>query len=356
VATVYQKCKSDKRNANYPCSKPRCGHPWTVRYREGTGRGAPERQPSFELKSQAEAFAARVERDKYEGLFLDPKRGQILLRDYADEWLGRQVIAESTRRNYDSFLRIHLNPALGDKTLAAIRRKDIEAFIAALTGRLAPSTLCDRMTMVTSLFLTAIQDKRIIENPTEGVKLPRDSGQAIDADRIPTLHEVDLIAKQISPQYRLTIYLQAAAGLRISEALAFSPDCHRDGFLRIRRQVSTKAHKDDCRTRFVPLKHRAEGDHPMPTANTYSYHFRKALKAASITRPDGKPKYTPHSLRHFFASTALAAGIPIHEVSHWLGHKSIKTTVDVYGHLIPASWDRCRTAMHNALRPDPPMS
>ncbi len=30
----------------------------------------------------------------------------------------------------------------------------------------------------------------------------------------------------------------------------------------------------------------------------------------------------PHSLRHLYASTALAEGIPITEVSRWLGHFS----------------------------------
>ncbi|MGW2742442.1 tyrosine-type recombinase/integrase [Streptomyces sp. NPDC001450] len=69
----------------------------------------------------------------------------------------------------------------------------------------------------------------------------------------------------------------------------------------------------------------------MPTATTYAYHFKKALKDAAIVKPDGSPKCTPHGLRQFFASTAHAAGIPIHEVSRRLGHESIKTTVDVYG-------------------------
>jgi hypothetical protein len=32
---------------------------------------------------------------------------------------------------------------------------------------------------------------------------------------------------------------------------------------------------------------------------------------------------TFHDLRHAFASTALAEGVPISEVSRWLGHKSI---------------------------------
>jgi integrase len=34
----------------------------------------------------------------------------------------------------------------------------------------------------------------------------------------------------------------------------------------------------------------------------------------------------------------LANGVPIREVSRWLGHKSIKTTVDIYGHLVPEAW------------------
>ncbi|MFD3719718.1 tyrosine-type recombinase/integrase [Streptomyces sp. NPDC058674] len=61
----------------------------------------------------------------------------------------------------------------------------------------------------------------------------------------------------------------------------------------------------------------------MPAASTYGYRWRKALKAAGLVNADGSPKYTPHSLRHFFASTALTNGVPIHEVSRWLGHKSI---------------------------------
>lgn len=55
--------------------------------------------------------------------------------------------------------------------------------------------------------------------------------------------------------------------------------------------------------------------------------------------------------RHFFASTALANGVPIHEVSRWLGHKSIKTTVDIYGHLVAEARDRCRDVLQNAMRP-----
>ncbi|WP_246530782.1 tyrosine-type recombinase/integrase [Streptomyces bathyalis] len=91
----------------------------------------------------------------------------------------------------------------------------------------------------------------------------------------------------------------------------------------------------------------------MPTTSTYGCHFKKACVSAGLVDVDGKAKYTPGSLRHFFASTALANGVPIHEVSRWLGHRSIKTTIDVYGHLLPSAWDRCREALKHAMRPIP---
>jgi hypothetical protein len=58
---------------------------------------------------------------------------------------------------------------------------------------------------------------------------------------------------------------------------------------------------------------------------------------------------TFHDLRHTFASTALAQGVPISEVSRWLGHKSITTTVDLYGHLVPEAADRARDAIDKAF-------
>ncbi|GGL27168.1 hypothetical protein GCM10014719_30860 [Planomonospora parontospora subsp. antibiotica] len=60
---------------------------------------------------------------------------------------------------------------------------------------------------------------------------------------------------------------------------------------------------------------------------------------------------TFHDLRHTFASTALAEGVPISEVSRWLGHESITTTVDLYGHLVPEASERARTALDNAFAP-----
>jgi hypothetical protein len=86
-------------------------------------------------------------------------------------------------------------------------------------------------------------------------------------------------------------------------------------------------------------------------ASTCDYHLKKAGIAAGLVDCQGRAKYTPRSLRGFFASKALANGVPIHEVSRWLGHRSTEVTVDIYGHLVLRAWHRCREVLQNAMRP-----
>jgi len=43
--------------------------------------------------------------------------------------------------------------------------------------------------------------------------------------------------------------------------------------------------------------------------------------------------FDPHWLRHTYATGRLRAGMPVEVVSKLLGHASITTTADIYGHL-----------------------
>ena len=88
---------------------------------------------------------------------------------------------------------------------------------------------------------------------------------------------------------------------------------------------------------------------PRGTLLRRDYYNREIWKPA-IAAAGLPAKTTFHDLRHTFASTALAEGVPISEVSRWLGHKSITTTVDLYGHLVPEASGRARDALDRAFQ------
>jgi len=59
--------------------------------------------------------------------------------------------------------------------------------------------------------------------------------------------------------------------------------------------------------------------------------FRRIIEKADL------PAFRIHDIRHTFASLLLQQGEPLNYVKEQLGHASIQTTVDVYGHIIPGS-------------------
>ncbi|MET8333291.1 site-specific integrase [Streptosporangium canum] len=170
------------------------------------------------------------------------------------------------------------------------------------------------------------------------------------------------------------VWVMAGCGLRAGEAFALTEDCLMFGGrrLRIHEQVTQKHG-------LAPLKHRKEDDYrdiPLPlfvraiitahveahgtnpdgylfrgrrTVHVHHEVFRKAFKAAA--KVAGLPDdFTPHGLRHAFASMQLAQRIPITDVSAWLGHNDINTTYQIYGHLVEEAWDRALEVMETAYQ------
>jgi integrase len=56
-----------------------------------------------------------------------------------------------------------------------------------------------------------------------------------------------------------------------------------------------------------------------------------------------------HELRHSTTSTSLAQGVPVEVVSAFLGHSSIRMTVDTYGHIGDVQMRAAADAMDTAL-------
>ena len=65
----------------------------------------------------------------------------------------------------------------------------------------------------------------------------------------------------------------------------------------------------------------------MDGANLKNRIFYKVIEAA------GLPHFRFHDIRHTYASILLNQGESLHYVKEQMGHSSIQTTVDVYGHI-----------------------
>lgn len=63
---------------------------------------------------------------------------------------------------------------------------------------------------------------------------------------------------------------------------------------------------------------------------------KRASKAEGLSEHHLGP-ITIHSVRHYVATELLNNGVEILVVSRILGHESIQTTVDLYGHLLDES-------------------
>lgn len=74
---------------------------------------------------------------------------------------------------------------------------------------------------------------------------------------------------------------------------------------------------------------------PLRHMTFYKAVFRPAVLRANRLTPTAQlsPELKFHSLRHTYASLCVAAGLELVEVSRFMGHAKLTTTLDIYTHL-----------------------
>ncbi|GAA0421950.1 tyrosine-type recombinase/integrase [Streptomyces luteireticuli] len=323
----------------------------------------------------------KVENDKREHTYLDPEAGKVPVRVYAREWLERRSIKDTTRANYERFIELHLIPRIGSKTMLGVGPSDIEKMCKSMCdGGLSRRTVYHSiMVPLRSIFNSAVAEKCIAESPVALAVLPKIKTKRVDEKSLPNAKAVREISAAIRKDWAISVSLMAGCGLRIGEVLAVKHTDFEDGVLRLRRQFVRIKRDGVYKAELSPLKAREEGewrDVPVPPYvqaaverhvelygvgrdgylmrahhggevldSNYRTDFKRAVKNAGY----GDEPWTAHSLRHFFASNAIAGGVSLLEVSRWLGHATIQITADIYGHLTPDSGDKLRVVMDRVL-------
>lgn len=260
-----------------------------------------------------------------------------------------------------------------------------------LNRKMSPKTIRNLHGLMSSILNEAVQAEPPLRarNPCERTNLPRndDGGAQADDEDIEFLtpQEVGGIrACMTLRQDQLMLDVKYGTGARYSELTALAPFCLRDedtprARLQIRRAwkrdgkggyyIGTPKTKRSRRTirvsrtaveALVELKSTAElgdeelyftGDegqrlHYSTFANRWHRAVRKAKEQGLL------PVYknpTPHDLRHSHAAALISAGHPLTYIQRRLGHESIKTTSDLYGHLLPEADDDAMATIESAL-------
>jgi integrase len=84
-------------------------------------------------------------------------------------------------------------------------------------------------------------------------------------------------------------------------------------------------------------KARLSPDYPDKKDPTkYRVNCERAFKTA--VKNAGAEDFSPHTMRHTFASWLAIEGVSLYKIKSWLGHSNIKTT-ETYAHLQPQDED-----------------
>jgi integrase len=300
---------------------------------------------TFAAKADAYAYLSTVEADVRRGAWIDPRSGQVTLREYANEWLSRRPdLALRTRELYRYVLDRHVLPKLGDATLAGLAPSKIRGWHATIAQD-HPATAAKSYRLLSSIMRTAVEDGLILNTPCR----VKGAGVERAAERpIATVAEIEVLSVAMPEHLRLAVLLAAWCQLRRGEILGLRRSdidllhalitIEQTRTFTMAGESLTKPPKTATSRRTVAVPRHLAGpivEHLEKFTGNQSDDLvfsgrsgvqltRDALQGswerarASISRPDLRF----HDLRHTGLTLAAATGATTAELMHRAGHSS----------------------------------
>ncbi|MCW2747390.1 MAG: hypothetical protein JWP10_532 [Nocardioidaceae bacterium] len=290
-----------------------------------------------------------------------------------DEWAAQYIehltgITDGTRGGYERLYARTWGRLIGTMPLDSIDHDAVARSINELSnGGKKRKGYSDKSVANQHGLLAAMLDAAVLKgiidaSPCKGIRLPRRTEHEKTENMFLTVQEFAALRTSVDDRFRPLVDFLAGSGCRYGEAEAvqvrdfnFKASTVRinkaakwDSTKSLREIGPTKTKKSN-RTITLPaeivaeLEEHARGRRPtgfmftMPHGGQLrhrtvtSRYWVPACERAGLMTP--RPRI--HDLRHSHASWLISAGVPLPVIQRRLGHESITTTVDLYGHLLP---------------------
>lgn len=209
------------------------GRTWRVRYKMPNGEWASE--SGFPTKSAALSRGREMEADVARGTFVNPRRGQTPLGEWAETWMAAQRVAGRTRETRHRLLDRHVLPKWGRTPVSSINWFEVKHWHDGLGC--ARSTADHAVTLLSMMLTGAVDAGLIPVNPLHQRRRRAHRPQRIEKEWALPGEVLAMAERPASPADRLMLITAAWTGMRWGELCAL----HRDncGLLRRDRDGGT---------------------------------------------------------------------------------------------------------------------
>lgn len=263
-----------------------------------------------------------------------------VLQQYTAELLDRKTSYHNMKRHHSCVRQLLTH--MGDKRFADLTRQDTKEYIRSRGVK--PQTASRELDVLSAALNYCSQEELIEWSPFKFFKV----GSGV-RDRYLTQQEIDrLLDACQSYHLRLWTLIAVSTAARSGAILGLTADrvLFDDNIIDFRDPSIQGRHKPRSVIKMpgVLRPHLAEAieksrsgylveKNGKPLTSVYN-EFRRTVDRA------GLKGCSPHVLRHTCAVHMVKAGVPIYEVSSYLGHKNTKITQDHYAKFQPDFMDK----------------
>lgn len=323
-----------------------------------------------------------------------PSDDKITLQQWFYTWLFDFRINDlkpSSLERYEGIYRNYVKTSpIGKKTLSNLRAADIQNYYNALSSSGKSANVIKTLNKALKASLNeAVKQSYIVKNYCDSVTLPKVEKK--DEVTVFTLEEQKALVNSLNGhKLKMLIVMALGTGLRQGELLALKWDdidfdnnyvsidksiklvylVSKDGSRNSSILEQTPKTKSSIRTVPIPsniieelrvykenqqklAKHELYENHNIVFADDtgnyldsryLSKRYAKLLKDANV------PYKKFHALRHTYATRLFEANIPIKTVQVLMGHSDIKTTMNIYTHVMPEEKTKAVEKINNLFK------